>query len=68
MEGKDDLGASSPERPALHIPDPLSMTTGVPVSELIWTCERKYLKQLIICHANLLREYLFFKAEPMCLF
>jgi hypothetical protein len=28
-EGKEDLGASSPERPALHIPDPLSITTGV---------------------------------------
>ncbi len=30
IEGNDDLGASSPERPALHIPDPLSMTTGTP--------------------------------------
>lgn len=28
MEGKEDLGASSPERPALHIPEPLSMTTA----------------------------------------
>jgi hypothetical protein len=30
IEGKDDRGASSPERPALHIPDPLSITTGTP--------------------------------------
>jgi hypothetical protein len=28
MDGKEDLGASSPERPALHMPDPLSMTTA----------------------------------------
>ena len=26
MEGKTALGASSPANPALHIPDPLSMT------------------------------------------
>ncbi len=30
IEGKDDRGASSPERPALHISDPLSITTGTP--------------------------------------
>ncbi len=29
MDGNDDLGASSPDNPALHIPDPLSITTGV---------------------------------------
>jgi hypothetical protein len=29
-EGKDDLGASSPASPAFHIPDPLSITMGVP--------------------------------------
>ena len=27
MDGKDDLGASSPDRPALHIPEPLSITS-----------------------------------------
>jgi hypothetical protein len=27
IEGNAALGASSPEKPALHIPDPLSMTT-----------------------------------------
>jgi hypothetical protein len=32
IEGKEDLGASSPERPALHIPEPLSITTGTPFS------------------------------------
>ena len=26
MEGKEVAGASSPARPALHIPDPLSIT------------------------------------------
>ena len=31
-EGKDDRGASSPDNPALHIPDPLSITTGTPFS------------------------------------
>jgi len=30
IDGKDDLGASSPDNPALHIPDPLSITTGTP--------------------------------------
>lgn len=28
IEGKEHLGASSPEKPALQTPDPLSMTTG----------------------------------------
>jgi hypothetical protein len=27
MEGKDDFGALSPEKPALHIPEPLSIMT-----------------------------------------
>lgn len=30
IDAKDVLGASSPDKPALHIPDPLSITTGVP--------------------------------------
>ncbi len=33
--GNDDLGASSPLRPALHIYDPLSMMIGVPFSVII---------------------------------
>ncbi len=28
MEGKTALGASSPAKPALHIPEPLSMTNA----------------------------------------
>jgi len=28
IEGKADLGASSPAIPALHTPDPLSITTA----------------------------------------
>lgn len=28
MVGNSLLGASSPERPALQVPDPLSITTG----------------------------------------
>ena len=32
MAGKEVDGASLPEKPALHIPEPLSMTTGVPFS------------------------------------
>eukprot|EP00818_Percolomonas_sp_WS_P007066 CAMPEP_0117447326 /NCGR_PEP_ID=MMETSP0759-20121206/6816_1 /TAXON_ID=63605 /ORGANISM="Percolomonas cosmopolitus, Strain WS" /LENGTH=53 /DNA_ID=CAMNT_0005239655 /DNA_START=167 /DNA_END=325 /DNA_ORIENTATION=- len=28
MEGKTALGASSPENPHLHMPDPLSTTSG----------------------------------------
>jgi len=35
MEGKDDRGASSPDSPALHIPDPLSITTGTPFYSVI---------------------------------
>jgi len=35
MDGKDERGASSPDKPALHIPDPLSITTGVPLSSAI---------------------------------
>lgn len=35
MEGKEERGASSPERPALHMPEPLSITTGVPFSSAI---------------------------------
>jgi len=31
--GKEELGASLPENPALHIPEPLSITTGWPLSE-----------------------------------
>jgi hypothetical protein len=36
MEGKDERGASSPDKPALHMPDPLSMTTGVALSSLMF--------------------------------
>ena len=46
-DGNDDRGASSPERPALHMPDPLSMTTGVPCSELI-SLELRISKSLLI--------------------
>jgi hypothetical protein len=35
IDGKDERGASSPDKPALHIPDPLSITTGVPFSSAI---------------------------------
>lgn len=42
IEGNEDLGASSPERPALHIPDPLSITTGVPCSVMLCKIWRNY--------------------------
>ena len=35
IEGKEVLGASSPDMPALHMPEPLSMTTGIPLSTLM---------------------------------
>lgn len=35
IEGKDVLGASSPLIPALHIPDPLSMTIGALLSVIL---------------------------------
>ena len=35
MEGNTALGASSPPNPALHIPDPLSMTTAAISSSAI---------------------------------
>jgi hypothetical protein len=35
IEGNDDLGASSPAIPALHIPDPLSITIAYTVSPII---------------------------------
>lgn len=31
MDGKEHCGASAPEIPALHIPDPLSITTADPL-------------------------------------
>ena len=34
MEGKEVLGASSPDSPALHIPDPLSITTAALDSDI----------------------------------
>ena len=32
MAGKEVVGASFPEKPALHIPEPLSITMGIPFS------------------------------------
>jgi hypothetical protein len=31
IAGKQVFGPSSPENPALHIPDPLSITIGIPL-------------------------------------
>jgi hypothetical protein len=47
MEQKDVLGASSPDNPALHMPDPLSITIGIPTYLFIFDlCLDKY--QLLI--------------------
>lgn len=46
IEGNEDLGASSPERPALHIPDPLSITTGVPCSVILCKIWRNYMTEI----------------------
>ena len=35
IEGNDDLGASYPLTPALHIPEPLSITTGPGLSLIL---------------------------------
>ncbi len=34
MEGKTALGASSPAKPALHIPEPLSITSAATSSDI----------------------------------
>jgi hypothetical protein len=52
MDGNDDLGASSPLRPALHIYDPLSMTTGVPFSDMI---DLNYLLSIKCILVNIMR-------------
>lgn len=52
IDGKDDRGASSPERPALHMPDPLSMTTGVPCSVLMFLERIVLAKELIYLIIN----------------
>lgn len=41
MEGNTALGASSPEKPHLHIPEPLSITSGTASESTIFNvvCE-----------------------------
>ena len=39
--GQQTDGASSPEKPALHILEPLSITMGVPTSILIGNQDKK---------------------------
>ena len=41
IEGKTALGASSPAKPALHIPDPLSITSAWTSSSAIFSDEDK---------------------------
>jgi hypothetical protein len=45
MEGKTALGASSPAKPALHIPDPLSTTSACTSSSACSRGERKKAKR-----------------------
>ena len=46
MDGKTALGASSPAKPALHIPDPLSITRAATSSSAILTLFQKLLLQM----------------------
>ena len=46
MDGKTALGASSPAKPALHIPDPLSTTRAAASSSHILSfCSQKFVEK-----------------------
>lgn len=55
MEGNTARGASSPAKPALHIPDPLSTTRAAISSSIFWIEKQKggmkggYCLKLMLC-------------------
>ena len=52
MDGNTALGASSPANPALHIPEPLSMTRAATSSshilKVLWVCVKLKKKKEIV--------------------
>ena len=48
MEGKTALGASSPAKPALHIPDPLSITKALTSSSIFVVAYCVYLEEKLL--------------------
>merc|ERR1719167_873577 len=49
-EGKTALGASSPAKPALHMPEPLSQTSAATSSTLLLYTTRKWELDLGVVH------------------
>ena len=53
MDGKTARGASSPAKPALHMPDPLSITSAATSSshmmETIQAVRQSKIQRLVLC-------------------